>query len=171
MNFVIPGPWKVQRPLVSEFRLGAESSGGVARTPEANASASANHPRSAAPGVTTVLGKMPDQGSYVLQVKHAISRARPLLHAALLCAPTLVFLLLAGRGPALFLSVTLAVFIEMAQFAFGYGFGWEDVGDLATDGIGIALAVYLHRVLRPCRQRLGLVDSARDRQPLGEPLG
>ncbi len=169
VNFVIPGPWNVQRSLVSDFCLDAASGGVMARTPLSIAPETAAPSRSLAPGVTTALGKMPDQGSLVLRLKHAISRARPLLHATLLFAPTLAFLWLVGRDPALFLSIAFAISIEMAQLAFGYGFDWQDVGDLATDGIGIVLAIYLHKVFQPFWGRLRLAALTPERSARGAP--
>ena len=75
-------------------------------------------------------------------MKLGIARARPLLHSLLLFAPALALALLAGRKPAVFLAIPLALAIELAQVAFGYGFDWIDVLDLACDAIGIALAMW-----------------------------
>ncbi len=76
---------------------------------------------------------------------------RPILHALLLFLPALAFAFLLNRKSAIMLAVGLAVAIEVAQTAFGYGFGWDDVGDLVTDAIGIALALWVwERIGRRC---------------------
>ncbi len=169
MNFVIPGPWKVLRPLVSEFRLGAQSDREMSQVQTTTGSETTVQAQSTVSAETVVLGKMPDQGSLILQIKHVLSWARPLLHAILLFAPTLLFLVLAGRRPALFLAILLALFIELAQFSFDYGFGWEDVGDLLTDGFGIALAVYLHKIFQPYWPQFAFRDAQRRCQPQEAP--
>lgn len=145
VNFVIPGPWKIQRAIVPEFQLGSQSKGLPPQTRESPSSKNAAPPPALTSGAVATLGKIPDQGSLPLRVKHAISKARPLLHALLLFAPMMAFLLLLGIRPALFLALTLAASIELAQFAFGYGFGWDDVFDLVNDGVGITLAVLFYK--------------------------
>ena len=93
-------------------------------------------------GPVTPLGKIEVQGSLFLKIKHFVSHARPLLHALMLAVPTAFFAWMTGRQPALFLACMLAIGIESAQVAFGYGFGWDDVMDLVTDGIGIAFGLW-----------------------------
>ncbi len=143
IQFVIPGPWKAQRAIGGDFQLGD--------------AVEVSHPAEAPPSVTTQSavaitsgaippsGKIPPRGGLALRVKHAIKQARPLLHVLLLFGPTLVLAGLLGRSHALMLAIALALLIESAQLAFGYGFGWDDVWDLLTDGIGIALALWIYR--------------------------
>ena len=50
-----------------------------------------------------------------------------------------------SRRPTLLVAVLLSLAIEGAQAAFGYGFDWVDVIDLATDAAGIALGLWLCR--------------------------
>ncbi len=144
IQFVVPGPWKIQRSMVPAFRLGVESAGNPAPHSESPATAMAKPSPTLGSGPLQALGKLPDRGSLVLRVKQNLKQARPLLHALLLFAPTLVLACLVGRKPALSLMVTLALAIELAQVAFGYGFGWDDVFDLATDASGIALAMWVY---------------------------
>lgn len=140
-QLVVPGPWKIQRPMVSPFALGTESIGQPRQVPipikEGKGTANPE-PSSRA---LSALGELPTQGSLILRVKLAIRSARPLLHALLFFGPTLVIALLVGRKPALFLMITLALAIELSQVAFGYGFDRIDVLDLITDASGIALAM------------------------------
>ncbi len=135
VNFVIPGPWKVQRPMVLPFQLGDTSGpGGGAWAPAAETSPMG-------PQVIRASGDIPVQGSLPLRVKFLITRARPVLHALMLAAPAFLIAALAGRRAAWFLSGLLAVLIELSQWAFGYGFGMDDVIDLVCDAAGIGLGV------------------------------
>lgn len=144
-QFVVPGPWKHQRPLVSAFRLGAESTVSAVPSPVPSASVPAKSSSSAlTSGPLQALGKITDQGGLVLRVKARIAQARPLLHALMLFAPALALAWLAGRKPAMVLAGILALATELAQFAFGYGFDWVDVFDLASDATGIALAMWVY---------------------------
>ena len=150
MHFVIPGPWKQQRPIGNRFQIGQEqvlvlnenTESPVHPTP---AQTTGNSQPSSPTEQLKSMGKLPEQGSLALRVKHRVARARPLLHLLLLFAPTLAFALLLGWRPALFLALILAGSIELAQIVFGYGFGWDDVLDLFNDAIGIALALWIHR--------------------------
>ena len=138
VNFVLPGPWKIIRPIGGDFHLGAE-----ARVdPAANPSHAGDMPHpSIISGPIPTVGKLPDQGSLVLRIKLRIKEARPLLHALMMFGPTLLLGILVGRSAALRASILLALAIEAAQMAFGYGFGWDDVGDLFCNAIGIFAAV------------------------------
>ncbi|MES2476734.1 MAG: hypothetical protein V4640_13200 [Verrucomicrobiota bacterium] len=148
VHFVIPGPWKIQRPLVAEFQLGSPALDAVfsqaANPGRDNVSAEFSS------GATEALGKMPDQGSFPLRLKHAVTQARPLLHILLLFAPSLAFFCLVRREPALFLAISFALSIELAQIAFGYGFGWDDVFDFGNDALGIALALFASERIKLC---------------------
>lgn len=136
-QFVIPGPWKIQRPIYPKFQLGAES---PARH---EVSGKPAQQRGADPvpvsGALQPLGEMPVQGSLVLKLKYTIQRARPLLHMLMLFAPMCLLSALVGRFPAFWLCAATAILIEVAQLGFGYGFGWDDIGDLTSDFAGIAL--------------------------------
>jgi hypothetical protein len=146
--FVFPGPWKIQRPIGVEFQFGHETSGSRTTEPNAMEPRAGNVPRVAASCRLPALGKMPPQGDWALRVKHHVSRARPLLHLLLLFAPTLAISWLAGRKPALWMAGMLAVVIELAQVAFGYGFDRVDVFDLTCDAVGIGLAIRAHDYLK-----------------------
>jgi glycopeptide antibiotics resistance protein len=95
------------------------------------------------------VGKIPDQGDFTLRLKHYAANARPLLHIILLFAPALATACLVGRKPARSLAIMFAFAIESAQLAFGFGFDWVDVFDLASDAVGIALALVAHSHLKP----------------------
>lgn len=139
VHFVIPGPWMVQRPIYPDFRIAPEP----AATSPAQSVATAEERPGISSAALPSLGKVPDHGSLILQIKIRIARARPLLHLLLLFGPSLVLAWLVGRKPALPLLVGLALAIELAQIAFGYGFDWIDVTDLACDAAGIALGLWL----------------------------
>lgn len=146
--FVIPGPWKALRSFPSHFQMGPEVR--LPIPPPAPPSAS---PVQQASGETTSpvlesVGKIPDKGDFTLKVKVHAAKVRPLLHVALLLGPALLLALLVGNRSAILLSVVLAASIELAQMAFGYGFDLMDVGDLACDSAGIALAIFIANRLR-----------------------
>jgi len=148
--FVVPGPWKTLRPLGIPFVIGPPVSwvtpaNQPARNGQASQAASSITPP---PPGSEVLGRIPLQGGWIIHVKYHLARLRPLLHALLLFAPALALAWLLGRKPAIALALGLAVSIEAAQTAFGYGFDWLDVLDLASDAIGIALAIWVYRIAR-----------------------
>jgi glycopeptide antibiotics resistance protein len=92
-----------------------------------------------------VLGKIPLQGSWIIQVKDQLAKLRLLLHSLLLFAPALGMAVFVGRKPAIALAIGLAISIEAAQTGFGYGFDRFDVIDLAYAAVGIALAMWVYR--------------------------
>lgn len=147
IEFVVPGPWKILHPLAGSFRMG----------PEAELAAMAERPSRLVPGEAPAtlssapipaLGKIPYQGSFAMRVKLEISKARPLLHLLLLFAPALAFTFLVGRTPAAFLVILLALAIEAAETAFGYGFDGNDILDLIWDAGGITLGIWACGFLR-----------------------
>jgi hypothetical protein len=139
VEFVVPGPWKVQRPLlVRDFRIGESVA-----TEQALPLVKAASPLAISSGAISPSGDVPLQGGVALRVKLVLARFRLLLHVALLAAPTLAFALLLGRRNALLLAIPLALATELAQVAFGYGCDWVDGVDLAFDTAGIALGLWL----------------------------
>lgn len=142
LQFVIPGPWKIQKPIYPSFQLGPESRGihPISPNRESGASTTNTIPVS---GPLPPLAELPIQGSLFLKLKHTIQQARPMLHMLMLFGPMCVLSLLVGLRPAFWLSAAIAILIEMAQVAFGYGFGWDDISDLTCDFAGIALAAWL----------------------------
>jgi hypothetical protein len=141
IQFVIPGPWKIQRAIYPNFLIGDEPAGLTVPPPAGQSSGTAVIQSGPIPAV----GKIPYQGSFALRVKLQISRARPLLHALLLFFPALAIAFFVGRKPAVFLVIMLALAIEAAETAFGYGFDGDDVLDLLWDAVGIVLAMWAYR--------------------------
>lgn len=149
LYFVVPGPWKDVRFFGKAFQIGPETAA------VADHSLSAARPdrptvdlSSANPAALESVGKIPDQGDFTLRLKNYAANARPLLHILLLFAPALAMACLVGRKPARSLAVILALAIEAAQLAFGYGFDRVDVFDLASDAVGIGLALIVHSSLK-----------------------
>lgn len=141
LQFVVPGPWKMQRPLVMEsFRLGESARASTfAQVPPVLPSGT----RPPEAGAVSSTGKVLPRGSFFLQVKLLIKEARFLLHILLLLGPTLVSGWLIGRDPTLWIAILCAAAIELAQMAFGFRFDWLDLIDLVTDAIGIAAGLWL----------------------------
>ena len=150
LYFVVPGPWKDVRSMAGPFEIGPETAafGNPAAPASAPPSPRLDFPPDD-PGLMESVGKIPDQGDFALRLKHLVANARPLLHIALLFAPALAIACLVGRKRALSLTVILALAIEAAQVAFGYGFDWMDVFDLANDAVGIALGLWLYQRVKP----------------------
>ncbi len=157
--FVIPGPWKIQRPIYPSFQLGEERVGRSLPHQAPMASETPPPPLVITSGSVPALGKIPVQGGLALRIKYFLAQARPLLHVLLLFAPSLAIACLVGRRPAFFIGVTLALAIELAQVAFGYGFDWVDVVDLANDAIGIALAIWVCKKMLKA-EKLNAVNAA-----------
>lgn len=149
---VVPGPWKGIQALVAPFQIGHEIAKAPATLATDPKTAVAN-PTPSAPAVLKSVGKIPDKGDWILRVKHFLPDARPLLHIALLFFPTCLMACLVGRKSATSLAFMMALATETAELAFGFGFGWDDVFDLACDATGIALALvafaYLKRATPP----------------------
>lgn len=143
VEFVIPGPWKMQRPLLGqEFVIG----GAVAPIPHPSPT---SHPNGITSGTVNPTGKIVVQGGLPLRIRWVMKPLKPVLHVALLAAPAFLFALLLGSKRAVLLALPLAVSIEVAQAVLGYGFDWGDVIDLLFDGIGIILGAWLyHRFFR-----------------------
>ncbi len=142
---VVPGPWKIQRDLFSQFQIG-----GHARQDEVSATArssEAGERPAIEAGPLAPIGKPPENANLMLRVKYRIVQARPLLHMLMLLGPTLVIACFVRGQPAAFLCAVLAIGTEAAETAFGYGFDWLDVGDLASDAAGIIIAVWIHKKL------------------------
>jgi hypothetical protein len=145
----IPGPWKTLRTLAFEFEIGPPvNSAPLGKTPPS--SDAPPQAQAASPPVrpgSEMLGALPLQGGWAIQVKSHLAKLRPLLHSLLLFGPTLIFAWLVGRKPAIALAVGLAISIEAAQTTFGYGFDFLDVCDLASDALGIVAALWVYRKL------------------------
>lgn len=149
---VVPGQWKIQRPLGVAFMIKENPQGVSPRVDALNANEVEISAVSSFPNLSHVdsqqpLGKIPVQGGLLLKAKHYLPALRPILHMLLIMAPTLVMAWLAGWRPALLLSVTLSAAIEIAQTAFGYGFDRTDVIDLVCDAIGIAAAMITYQLV------------------------
>ena len=139
LYFVVPGPWKLYHSMGSTFPIGPEITSHQAVTAQ---------PRTDSPMAPISVGEIPDQGDFTLRLKHYAANARPLLHIILLWGPTLLIACLVGGRPARSLAIILAIAIEAAQVAFGYGFDSSDIFDLACDAAGIALALLVYRHLK-----------------------
>ena len=152
--FAVPGPWKTLRPLVVPFQSAPPITITTAcAQPPTGTQREATTPqrhRPSEPSISRseVLGKIPVSGGWIVQIKHHLTKLKPLLHALLLFAPALAMAFLVGRNPAIALATGLAIATEAAQTAFGYGFDAFDVFDLLCDGTGIAMAIWAYQKLR-----------------------
>lgn len=145
IHFVVPGPWKIQRPLICAFQLGEVADGQPSG--QAPPLVAAQPDPAISSGAVPATGKLPASGGLALRIKVIAAQARPLLHILLLMGPVFVSFLLVGHKPTLVLAVLVSLAIEGAQTAFGYGFDWIDLTDLATDAIGILLGLWLAKRL------------------------
>ena len=132
---VLPGPWSFQLPLPGGFEGLGPAPSAQAMTPSSFGPAM-SHP-------TEV-----ETPNFLLRWKLRLQPLRPLLHGLLFFFPTLILLVLVPKWRAAMLIGVLALLIEAAQWAIGFGFEWTDVLDLATDALGIAAAVLVVQRLR-----------------------
>ena len=147
----VPGPWAHIRPLAGSFRAGEDphkvavvvfsESGGPGQNVEA-------------------LPKLAPQGSWLYQVKRALSFLRPVLHVLLFAVPALAMALLCGGRCAWCCGVLISCAVELGQLGFGFGFDWVDAIDLLVDWSGIAAALWVLARYKPlllhaagCRKR------------------
>lgn len=142
MQFMVPGPWKMLRPMFSSFRVeravGAESA-------EVRSAPMPPDVSDSRVVVVEPLGKLEVSGNLALRLKYLWSSARPVLHSLMLAAPVFLLAMLAGRRTAVMFGILIAAGIECSQIAFGYGFGADDAFDLLFDAAGIALGVLCWR--------------------------
>lgn len=135
--FVVPGPWKIQRPMISTaFEIGPEpASVRVPVSPQLPNKVDGIRPA----GLELAsVGRIPVKGDLALRIKLHLTKLRPFLHTLLLFFPAFVIAALVGWRPSLILCVVFALAIEGAQAAFGYGFDGIDAWDLVSDAFGIA---------------------------------
>jgi len=151
--FVIPGPWNDVRSLAGPFQLGPKTTATTATSvsPSETTEIASLNPSSWKSGFVPSAGKIPTRGDFTLRIKVYAQNARPLLHVLLLFVPTFIIACLVGGKPATSLAIILSLAIEAAQFAFGFGFDWVDVFDLASDAVGILLAIWAYGQLQKSR--------------------
>ncbi len=159
VNYVVPGPWETTRPFAVPLVFSAAEKEPPAAL-SAGESTGLQHGANAAGAAE--LGKLPDPDHLGLRLKRLLPSARPLLHIALLFAPMLAVAWFVGPRRALVLGLLLSCSIEAAQTLFGFGFGWDDVGDLIFNGLGIAAALWVHH-------KFGRVLHSRLPVPFPEP--
>ncbi|MCP5546758.1 MAG: VanZ family protein [Akkermansiaceae bacterium] len=150
VKLMVPGPWRSLRGLLVPFETTTPAVFSAMPAPASHSPEAA--PVSSTSGDVPALGKLADQGDFVLKVKMYAKKARPLLHLALLTLPALALMFLLGPRPGIWTAAAVALSIEASQTMFGYGFGWDDVGDLACDALGILLAFWIWKkwmVARP----------------------
>ncbi|MES2921994.1 MAG: hypothetical protein V4819_10620 [Verrucomicrobiota bacterium] len=145
LYFVVPGPCKLYHSFGTSFPIESEET--TYQKPVAYLWGFPPDTVSRSPAPLESVGKIAEQGDFTLRLKRYAAKARPLLHIILLMGPTLLIACLVGGKSARSLAVILAIAIETAQVAFGYGFDWVDIFDLASDAIGITVALLLHRRL------------------------
>lgn len=152
VNYVVPGPWETTRPFAVPFVFSPEEKEPPAAAQPTEAPVLKGGPNAV---VAAELGKLPDPDHLGLRLKRMLPSTRPLLHVALLFAPTLAIAWFVGTRRALVPGLLLSCSIEAAQVLFGFGFGWDDVGDLIFNGLGIAAALWAHhRFSRAIHSRL-----------------
>jgi hypothetical protein len=136
--FAFPGPWERIYPLLIPYDLGAsmETRDGPSfavkppvpetKTPQGIASQGA-------------LGKIPEQGGWIIQIRSHLKRQRLLLHTGFVVGITVLFSYLVGSRRAAWLAGGLVLAMEAAQIGFGYSFDFGDFMDLACGAAGITI--------------------------------
>lgn len=142
MQFMVPGPWRMLKPMFGSFHVEGTSTGELSNAPSVPMPSVVSDARVV---VVEPLGKLEVSGSLALRLKYLWAKARPVLHSLMLAAPVFLLAMLAGRRTAVMLGILIAAGIECSQIAFGYGFGVDDAFDLLCDAAGIALGVLCWR--------------------------
>lgn len=150
-TIVLPGPWEPLRPLGGPFVIehGTGTSGAPATPPAVGAPAppppetGAGMPALANPGesvhlpVPAALGDGWFWATYHW-MKH---KARALMHMGAFAGLTLAFLGILGSHRGWIPVAILGIASEAMQTLFGFGFEWEDAGDLSVNTLGIAIGL------------------------------
>ena len=140
--YAFPGPWEVALPFGVPFVFGEVPAMETGETGETNADRTIA--RAATDG-DPMLEQLPPSDDPGLRLRQMLPWLRPLMHVTLLFFPVLAIAWLVGARGALCLGLALSVSIETSQVMFGFGFGWDDVGDLFFNSLGIAAALWAHR--------------------------
>jgi len=106
---VVPGPWKVIRPLGFEFNL---DENGHDIPNEATSSTGEAMNLKHTPHAPEPLGKMDVQGGLLIKIKLYLSMIRPLLHGVLFLGPAFLLAWLVGKKSSIMLLVMIIFGIE-----------------------------------------------------------
>ncbi|BCX48328.1 hypothetical protein HAHE_22360 [Haloferula helveola] len=145
IRVVLPGPWPNDRPLGEPFRLGSPVTDPAGSTPPA-VSPQIAESFDRIDLTSTKVGEQENYGGLILRAKLSLQKLRPLLHMLLFLGPSWLFALLTDDRRALALMAAVAVFGEAVQMLFGFGFDFEDLGDLLVDAVGIGIGIGLARL-------------------------
>ena len=166
-TLMLPGPWEPLRPLGGGFRI--DASGPAATPPVCMPTVDGIAPVSAAavvgqvsePAGLPVPGAL--DGGWLMDTYHWVKRkARGLMHLGAFAALTVAFVLLLDSHRGWIPVALLGTGSEAMQTVFGFGFGWEDVGDLFVNGFGIACGLAVvgwWKKRRAGREKPGAVTS------------
>lgn len=137
----IPGPWILKHPLLTDqFPLPAPSVGGEGWISAHPLPAAGEKPEGAtAHGREEVI-----QDNLVLKIKRVFRPVKSVFHALFFAGVAFALALLLGVRPAWRISTLLAVVSEAAQLAFGFGVGWDELGDMAMNALGILAGCLLY---------------------------
>lgn len=158
---VFPGPWSEYHSIGPAFDIPASTGttpafaglsapvipGGIAvdHTP---AHSMAKHPPLAAPG------RM-DAGWFWETYTWVKQQARVVLHMLVFAGMTILLKICLGGGRAWLPVAVIAVASESMQYLFGFGFDWQDTGDLLVDAAGIAIGYFsVRRLLKRANSRI-----------------
>ena len=139
VHYVVPGPWEPTRSFGVPFAFEDKRQ---QKTVISNSEAKMGGLRADDMLFLKALPLPSDPG---LRLRQMLPCLRPLMHVALLFFPLLAIAWLVGPRGALSLGVLLSLSTEAAQVMFGFGFGWDDIGDLFFNSLGIAAALWMHR--------------------------
>lgn len=135
--FAFPGPWERIYPLLIPYDLGAS-----VHTPAAPLAVKPAAPETKTPqGIASqgALGKIPEQGGWIMQLRSYLKNQRLLLHTGFVVGITLLFSYLVGTRRGTWLAGGLVLAIEGAQTGLGYGFDFVDFTDLICGAVGITV--------------------------------
>lgn len=152
LGIVVPGPWILKKPLVSErFPIGplpVAQAGILKEIPHEIPAASAgteafNHSMARQAPRETV------QDNPVLFIKRAFRPVKSLFHALFFGGLAFGLAVLVGVHTAWVSCALLAIASELAQVAFRFGVGLDEFADLAMNALGIAFGCLMAKRLWP----------------------
>ncbi len=158
-GLIFPGPWRPYHSIVLPFDLGPPKTPTTLSPeqslPSTEPPAISHQPDEPSTIATTPLtatmpsasnaevpGRM-DGGWFWETYLWLKQKVRPLIHLGIFAGLAFLFRLLLGHASAWRPAALLALATEAMQFLFGFGFRWDDLLDLAINGLGILIGLRL----------------------------
>lgn len=142
-GYAFPGPWEAAMPYAVPFNI-----------PEAEPMQPGDLTTSDMPATPVVppvveVEPPPPPNDLGLRLKVGFPWLRPLLHIVLFSVPVFAMAWFVGARTSMWLGFLLSISVEASQTLYGFGFGWDDVGDLIVNAIAIFGALWIYQKIAP----------------------